>query len=92
MQHILRLATIEVKNGSTCEITVFWELFNYIQSDIKCRDYKFNPRAIMVGENSANYCVIQKVWGVNFVTSKVVSCQIHYKNDFNRVSFRIGPS
>ena len=48
MQHILRLATMEVKNKSTHEITVFWELFNEILSDIKGRDYKFNPRAIMV--------------------------------------------
>ena len=45
----------------------------------------------MVDENSANYCTIQQVFGVNFMTSKVVSCQMHYNNDVNRVSFRIGP-
>ena len=71
---------------------MFWELFNEILSDIKGRDYKFNLRAIMVNENGANYCAIQKVFGLDFVTSKVVSCQMHYKNDVNRVSFRIGPS
>ena len=43
----------------------------------------------MVNENGANYCAIQKVFGLDFVTSKVVSCQMHYKNDVNRVSFRI---
>ena len=37
-------------------------------------------------------CAIQKVFRVNFVTSKVVSCQMHFKNDVNRVSFRTGPS
>ena len=77
---------MEVKNKSTCEIIVFWELFNEIPSDIKGRDYKFNPRAIMVDENGANYCAIQKVFGIDFVTSKVVSCQMHY------MSFRMGPS
>ena len=46
MQHILRLATMEVKSESTHEITMFWELFNEIPSDIKGRDYKFNLRAI----------------------------------------------
>ena len=71
---------------------MFWELFNEILSDIKGRAYKFNPSAIMVYENSVNYCAIQKVFGLDFVTSKVVSCQMHYKNDVNRVSFRIGPS
>ena len=39
---ILRLATMEVKSESTHKITVFWELFNEILSDIKGRDYKFN--------------------------------------------------
>ena len=46
----------------------------------------------MVNENSAKFCAIQKVFGLDFVTSKVVSCQMPYKNDVNRVSFRIGPS
>ena len=68
MWHILRLAAMEVKNKSTHEIIVLWELFNEILSDIKGRDYKFNPRAIMVNENSANYCAIQKVFGLDFVT------------------------
>ena len=88
MWHILRPATIEVKSESTCEISVFWELFN----EIKGRDYKFNPRAIMVNENGANYCAIKKLFGVDFVASKVVSWQMHYKNDVNRASFRISDS
>ena len=58
MWHILRLATMEVKNKSTYEITVFWELFNEILSDIKGRNYKFNLRDIKVNENSANCCAI----------------------------------
>ena len=54
MYHILTLATIEAKCESTHERTIFWELFNEILSDIKGRNYKFNPRAIMVDENSVN--------------------------------------
>ena len=73
---ILRLATMEVKNKSMHEITVFWKLFNEILSDIKGRYYKFNLRSIMVNENAANYCAIQKVFGLDFVTSKVVRCTI----------------
>ena len=53
------------------------------------KDYTFNPKAIMVDENVTNYCVIQQVFGVNYMTSKAVSCQKHYKNDANRVSLRI---
>ena len=92
MQHILRLATMEIKNKSTHEITLFWELYNEILSDIKGTDYKFSPKIIMVSEDSANYCVIQHIFGVNFITSKVVSCQMHYRNDVNRVCFKSVPS
>ena len=92
MHHILRLAMTEAKSESTCEISIFWKLFNEILSEIKGRNYKFNPRSIMVDENSANYCAIRKVLGVEFVTSQVVSCQMHYKNDINRASLKIGDS
>ena len=42
----------------------------------------------MFDENCTNYCAIEKDLGLDFVTSKMVSCQMHYKNDVNRVSFR----
>ena len=35
MCRILRLATMEVKSESTQEISLFWELFNQILSEIK---------------------------------------------------------
>ena len=90
MHHILSLATMEVKSESTKEISLFWELFNEILSEIKGKNYKFNPKSIMVDENGANYCTIRKVFGLEFATSKVVSCQMHYKNDANRASLKIG--
>ena len=40
----------------------------------------------MVNENGANYCAMQKVFGLDFVTSKVVSCQMHYKSNVYMVS------
>ena len=92
MCHILRLATMEVKSKSTHEISIFWELFNEILSEIKGRNYKFNPKSIMVDENGANYCAMRKVFGLECATSKVVSCQMHYKNDVNRASLKISDS
>ena len=43
---------------------MFHELFNEILSDTKGRDCKFNPRAIMANENSANYCPIKRILGL----------------------------
>ena len=47
---------------------------------------------IIVDENGASYCTIRKVFGLEFATSKVVSCQMHYKNVVNRTSLKIGDS
>ena len=32
------------------------------------------------------------MFGIDFVTSKVVSCQMHYKHDVNKASFATGVS
>ena len=92
MCHVLRLATMEAKSESTHEISIFWELFIEILSKIKGRNYKFNPRSIMVDENGANSYAIRKVFGLEFAATKVVSCQMHYKNDVNRVFLKINNS
>ena len=92
MHHIYRLAMMEAKSEATHEISIFWGLFNEILSKIKGRNYKFNPRSIMADENGANYCAIRKVFGLQFTGAKVVSCQMHYKNDVNRVSLKISDS
>ena len=47
---------------------------------------------MMVMENGATYCAIKQVFGLDFLTSKMVSCQMHYKNNVYRASFRIGVS
>ena len=50
MLYILRLAIMEVKSKSTCEISFFWKLFNEALSQITERDYKFNMKATLVDE------------------------------------------
>ena len=62
MCHILRLSMMEVKSDSTHEISIFWELFNEILSEINGRNYKFNPKSIMVYENGANLCYKEGLW------------------------------
>ena len=64
MHCILWLPTMEAKSDFTCEISILWELFNEILIKIKVRNYKFNPKSIMVDENGANYCAVRKVFGL----------------------------
>ena len=83
MHCILRLAMMEVKSESTHEISIFWELFNEILSEIKGKNYKFNPK---IHNGWWKWCKLlhykEGLW-TEFVTSKVVSGQMHYKNDVN---------
>ena len=59
MWHILRLAAREVKSESTHEISLFWNMFYEVLSQITERDYKFNSKAIMADENGVNSCAIK---------------------------------
>ena len=68
---------MEVKRESTWEISFFWKFLNEVLSQIMERE--FNLKGIMVDENDANYCAIKEVFGVDFLTFKVVSYQMHYK-------------
>ena len=56
---------MEVKNESTHKISLFWKPFKEILSEIKGREFNFNPKAIMVDKNGSNYCMIKQVFGVN---------------------------
>ena len=90
MQCILRQATMQVQNKSTHAISLSWKLFNKILSEVTERH--FQSKANMGDENGTYYCANRQVFGVNFMTSEVVSCQMHYKNDINKVSFSTGLS
>ena len=53
------------------------------------REYKFNLKAIMMDKNCANYCTTKEAFGLDFLSSKVVSYQRYYKNYTNKNSFRL---
>ena len=46
----------------------------------------------MVDKKGANYSVIKDIFDVDFMTFKVVNCQIHFKNDVIKASLRLGVS
>ena len=46
----------------------------------------------MVDEKSTNYCAIKQVFGLDFMASKILGCQINHKHDINKASFRIRES
>ena len=55
-----------------------------ILSQITEREYRFNPKVIILDKNGANYCAIKHVFGVDFMTSKVASCQVQTWGEFQR--------
>ena len=56
------------------------------------KECKFNPKAIMVDDNVTNYIAIEELFGVDFLTSKVIRYQMHYKNGVTKASLRLGVS
>ena len=92
MRKILRLASMDIRSENAKDIATFFTLFNEIlQIESSNPEYKFNPRAFMCDEGSANYRAIQLVYGDDFMKERVVGCQWHFKNDTIRKARQVGP-
>ena len=93
MRRILRLASMEVRREDTLNIKWFWKLWNECLEKVSGQEgYKFNPKAIMVDENGANFKAIMEVFSPQFVASRVVSCQLHYKKSVLQEAAKIPSS
>ena len=92
MRKILWLASIDIHSENAKDIMTFFRLFNEIlQFETGNPEYKFNPRAFMCDEGSANYRAIQLVYGDDFTKECIVGCQWHFKNDTIRKARQVGP-
>ena len=56
------------------------------------RDYKFNQKEKIGNKNGVNYCAIKEVFCLDYLSSNLVYCQMHYKNDVNKALLRLGVS
>ena len=87
LKKLVRIASMEVKSESTQHIAIFWLLLNEVLEQYSgIQDYKFNPTTIIVDEAGANYCSIQEVFGKEFVTKRVIGCQMHFRSNVNEHS------
>ena len=48
----------------------------------KTSTYFFNPRNIMVDSAGSNYGGIRSVFGIDYMTHKVISCQWNFLNGY----------
>ena len=51
-------------------------------------EYKFNLKAIIVDKHEENFSGVREMFGV--VIWRVISCQMHYESDVNKVEARVG--
>ena len=77
MHHILKIAVMCVKLELSRQIG-FLKVSELI---IGKPEYKFNLKAIMVKEHGTYFFNIREVFSLDFVMSRLVSCQMHYKSD-----------
>ena len=88
MCRILKLAAMEVRSESQENISYFWKLWNEVLQIVGDKDanYKFNPRNIMVDSSGANYCAVKLVFGIEYMSQKLISCQWHFMHNMEQLS------
>ena len=91
MRRLLKLACMEVKSESTECIAMFFKLWNECLrlAGMKNSTYMFNPRKIMVDSAGANYAGIRSVFGIEFMTQKVISCQWHFMHIMEQLVHKV---
>ena len=80
MRRLLKLACMEVRVESIQTVAMFWRLWNRALKKAGNRSdtYVFNPRKIMVDSAGANYGGVKVVFGLDYMTQKLISCQWHF--------------
>ena len=69
----------------------FWSLLNAVLAEITGKpEYKFNPKVIVIDENGINVCGVRQAFRLDFVISRVVSCQMHFKHDISKAFAKSG--
>ena len=66
---------MDMRTENSNDIAIYFNLFNEVLSNIKGqKNYKFNPRAFVCDEGSANYKAIRIVYGNYFYKNRVLGC------------------
>ena len=88
MHRILKMAAMEVRSESQENISYFWKLWNEVLQIVGDKDanYKFNPRNIIVDSSGANYCAVKLVFGIEYMSQKLISCQWHFMHNMEQLS------
>ena len=87
MNRLIRLASMDVKSENTVNIELFFRLVNEALEERTEREgYKFNPGMIMCDELGSNHVALKNVFGEEFATTRVVTCQWHFLQDAHRKS------
>ena len=94
LKKIIRLASMECRSESTSTIEIFWTLFNRMLREVgnKPQSYLWNPKFILNDEAGANFLGASKVFGTEFASNKIVTCQWHFLNKVNERIHYIGES
>ena len=82
---------MEVRSEGSEQIALFFKLWNEVlrMAGKKTSTYLFNPRNIMVDSAGSNYGGIRSVFGIDYMTQKVISCQWHFMNVMEQFVYKI---
>ena len=91
MRRLLKLACMEVRSEGSEQIGLFFKLWNEVlrMAGKKTSTYLFNPRKIMVDSAGSNYGGIRAIFGLEYMTNKVISCQWHFMHIMEQLAHKI---
>ena len=87
MRKLLKLACMECRTESSKTVGMFFRIWNkaLMVASGKSTPYIFNPRNIMVDSAGSNYRGIKEVYGLSYMSNKIISCQWHFLNIMEQI-------
>ena len=87
MRKLLKLACMKCRTESSKTVGMFFRISNkaLMIASGKSTPYMFNPRNIMVGSAGNNYRGIKEVYGLSYMSNKIISCQWHFLNIMEQI-------
>ena len=87
MRKLLKLACMECRTESSKTVGMFFRIWNkaLMVASGKSTPNMFNPRNIMVDSAGSNYRGIKEVYGLSYMSNKIISCQWHFLNIMEQI-------
>lgn len=91
MRKLLRIATMYTRKESAKSVEIFFNQVNDVLQKVSGNpEYILNPRIILCDNSGANLAGMTRVFGQDFVDTRVLGCRFHFLNCVEKAKNKIG--